>query len=176
VRHYEPRGFGKFWYPGRSGVGRAQMDKARDADARKTRRSIAARRTLLGAAILMAASRAALAAPVTLVCTGGLGPLTLDLNEAAHTVTMNFPAKPVPETTPPTLIPASSTGPMAAKFDSKMITFVSPVGGGGTVYENWTLDRLTGVLMEYRGVNAPYDRATLRNAWSRNCHVGKAKF
>lgn len=156
------------------GIG--QMRKDRAVVAEKARWAIAAGRTLLGVAILMAANQATLAAPVTLVCTGGLGPLTLDLNEAARTVTINFPARPVHETNPPTLIPAVSKGPFAAKFNSKAITFVEPVDSSGTVYENWNLNRLTGILLEYRGVNAPYNRATLRNAWSRTCQVGKAKF
>jgi hypothetical protein len=144
------------------------MDKATDAGK--------AWRTLLGVAILMAASQAALAAPVTLICTPVFNVvITIDLNEAAHTVTINNLASYDSATTPPTVIPASSSGPIAAKFDSKMITFAQHFAKFGT-YENWTLDRRTGELLEYRGVNAPYDRATSRNVFKRTCHVEKTKF
>lgn len=150
------------------------MDKATNTG--KARWVIVAGRTLLGAVILMAASQAALAAPVTLICTPLFNQVTtIDLNEAAHTVTLNNLASYVSVTTPPTVIPASSTGPIAAKFDSKMITFAQHFAKFDE-YENWTLDRRTGVLLEYRGINAPYDRATKRNVFKRTCHVEKAKF
>lgn len=152
------------------------MDKVTNADAGKTRWAIAARPTLLGVAILIATSQAAWAAPVTLICTPLFNVVTtIDLNEAARTVTINNLASYDPATTPPSVIPASSSGPIAAKFDSKMITFVGP-SADPSVHENYTLDRRTGVLLEYRGVNAPYDRATLRNVFKRTCHVEKAKF
>jgi hypothetical protein len=145
------------------------------ASTKKRRWNRSMRRALLGVSILVAASQATLAAQTTLVCNGPWGLFTVDLNEAARTVTLHYPAKPVPETIPPSVIPASTVGPFGAKFNSKSITFISPFGDP-TVHENWTLDRMTGVLLEYRGVNAPYDRASLRNVFSHTCHVGKKQF
>jgi hypothetical protein len=145
------------------------------AVAKRRRWPRSVRRALLGVSILVAASQATLAVQTTLVCSGPWGLFTIDLNEAAGAVTLNYPAKPVPETVPPSVIPASTVGPFAAKFNGKSIPFVSPFGDP-TVHENWTLDRLTGVLLEYRGVNAPYDRATLRNVFSHTCHVGRKQF
>jgi hypothetical protein len=127
---------------------------------------------LLGLSLLATLSTAAFAAP-TLICTGELGTFNVDLDEAASTATINSPARPDPDTVPPSVIPASSAGPFKAAFDAKTVSFDYQVS---TLFLHNTIDRLTGVLLEYRGVNAPYDQAALRATHSYTCHVGKAQF
>ena len=92
-----------------------------DAIADKARWAIVARRALLGAAILIAASQTALAAPTTLVCrrNGSLGPDVFTLIEAQRTVTIAFAAA---QNNDGSVSPARSPGPLSATFTDDSIT------------------------------------------------------
>ena len=163
--------------------GSGQMAKDMGAVAEKARGAIVARRALLGAAILIAASQIALAAPTTLVCHNDSRPgdpdITVDLNDAKGTATINNPAYYMPNgNLSPVFVPASSAGPFAAKFDARTITFDQKIVDGPATYHHHTIDRLTGVLFQYSSVDAPWDRAKPQNRvmYHFTCHVGKAKF
>ncbi len=156
------------------------MHKDRGVVAEKARWAGVARRTLLAAAILVAADRATLAAPATLVCHNNSRAsdpdITVDLNDAKGTVTINNPAYYVPGNV---FVPASSAGPFAAKFDARTITFDQKKDLGGTMrYTHNRMDRLTGVFFQYNSDGAPWDQAKpqYRVMYHFTCHVGKAKF
>src|ERR1700732_5058723 len=100
---------------------------------------------LLGLSLLATLSTAAFAAPKTLICTGGLGDMTVDLDQTAGTATFNYPAKQV-DTIPPSVEPASSAGPFKAAFDAKTVTFDVHYGPpdvlhDNSIFEHFTIDR-----------------------------------
>jgi hypothetical protein len=135
--------------------------------------------TLSGLAMIAAP---AYAAPTTLVCDNGLRPdqvphITVDLNAAERTVTVNYPATSIYYGSLPTETPAHSVGPINAVFDAKTIVFDLRDQEPG-FFKHFTLDRMTGVLLDYNSVGAPFDNASPndRAVWSYNCQVGTPKF
>jgi hypothetical protein len=127
----------------------------------------------------------ALAAPITLICNNGLRDdqqphITIDLDEAKSTTTVNYPATSIDYSSHgipnPVVTPAHSTGPLMAAFNSKTIRFDLHDNSEGSYY---TLDRMTGVLLYYISANGvPFDQASPqdRGIWTYNCEVGNAKF
>lgn len=116
------------------------------------------------------------------MCNNGLRPdqsphITVDIDEGKGAVTVNYPATSIYYGSLPTDTPAHSIGPVAAMFDSKTIVFDLRDQEPG-FYEHFTLDRITGVLLDYNSVHAPFDRAspTDRAVWSYQCEVGTPKF
>lgn len=147
--------------------------------------SQAVRRLLFGMAMLLITSPAAQARPVTLVCNNDtrpdLGQITVDLDEAAATATLNFPARMIPNGRyPPISSPASSVGPLPARFDAKSVTFdqQKAVTDTITVYNHYTVDRVTAVLLSYFSQSAPWDQAAPKDRamYHYTCHIGTAQF
>jgi len=140
-----------------------------------------------GLALLLVAAGPALAEPTTLICTGAdvqrgtTLPINIDLDEPASAVTINYPAHTDASTTPPTPIAATSDGPLDAIFDPKTVVFnMQKPGSGATVmrYSHYTLDRLTGALIQYDSNNAPFDQADPKDKsiYHYSCHLAKAQF
>lgn len=113
-------------------------------------------RFVLGLLALAAASKMALADTTTLVCNNNNGTITIDLDEAQHTVSMGVtPTRPVP-----------------AVFDSKKITFTEvpcSTYTDGQCTWNYTLDRVTGILSMILGNGVRFP-----NLYT--CHPGKVQF
>lgn len=125
------------------------------------------------------------AATTTLICHNDdrpdFGQISVILNEAKGTVTINYPARSVPNGRfPPIDVPASSSGPITAKFSSETIDFSQEKALTGTLtqYSRYTIDRLTGVLLAYQSNNAPWERAAAhdRVMWHYTCHKGEKQF
>lgn len=136
---------------------------------------------MAGVAVL-ALPQAALAAPVVLVCISDAanGQMTVDLDAAASTATITYPAGTVPSR-PPVSFPARSIGPLAARFEPRSVTFdnqSTAYAGAPTIYEHFTVDRLTGNLLDYYSAYAPWDQAgpRTRAMYHYTCHVGTAQF
>jgi hypothetical protein len=137
---------------------------------------------MLTCSTVIALCQPALAIEKTLICDNGLRPdqvphITMDLDEANSTVTVNYPATSIYYDSLLKDTPARSVGPVAAAFDPKSIVFDLRDQEPG-FYKHFTLDRLTGVLLDYNSVDAPYDKApaTDKGVWSYNCQLGTAKF
>jgi hypothetical protein len=125
------------------------------------------------------------AATTTLICHNDdrpdFGQISVILNEAKGTVSINYPARSVPNGRfPPIDVPASSTGPMTAKFGSDSIDFSQQKAETDTLtlYSRYNIDRLTGVLLAYQSTNAPWDKAAPRDRvmWHYSCHKGEKQF
>src|SRR5690349_10948805 len=96
---------------------------------------------LMGLAILVAASQAAMAQTTTLVCQRAApspyvddGTTTVDLNEAQNSVTLHFSAYHLIQ--PATSLPARLVGPEPAVFGADTITFSDPMPGFGSYVLN----------------------------------------
>jgi hypothetical protein len=114
--------------------------------------------------IFVAASTAALADPINLICDthwpNDVGPGGLDLDEAAGSVTVHYASTRIPP------FPESVSKPFPAKFDPNSITFDTSDGEAGVV-KSGTINRLTGIVTWfYNG----------RVAATWNCQVGKKQF
>jgi hypothetical protein len=120
-------------------------------------------------AILTAGSQPALADTKTLICETGLpldmGPTTIDLNEAQHTVTLHLPALRNSS------IPARTAGPLPATFSPDTINFVWKEAEGYLIH-TYVLNRLTAVV-QMTAVNTSGGPG-FSESWT--CHVGKAQF
>ena len=124
---------------------------------------------LLGMALVLTASTAALADPTTLICdengTAGTytydGSIIVDLNEAQHSIVIHYPG--VTGTTPVYHHDGRSVGPLPAIFDANNIAVSLPWGVGITI------NRVTG-----EGVLRTSDGLTMAERW--NCHVGAKQF
>jgi len=144
-----------------------------------TKRNCAGRWLLLGIILAVGASQSAFAAPTSLVCNNESRPgdplITIDLDDAKGTATLNFPAFNLP---PPSRghVPARSVGPLAAKFNPKAITF--SYTDDSTGFHDYRIDRLTGVLLSFFGHGAKFEQADPKNRvmYRWTCQVGKAKF
>ena len=138
-----------------------------DANTEKARWAIAARRALLGAAILIMASQTAFADTTTLICDTGLpldmGPTTIDLNAAQSTVTLHFPALKNSS------IPARTSGPLRATFSRDEIDFSRTEGN---VRHSYIINRLTAIVQD-TAVNLGGGPG-FSESWT--CHVGKKQF
>ena len=126
---------------------------------------------LMALAVLIASSPAARADTTTLICNIGdhnqTSPTTIDLDETNGTATINSPAVQLPNISPPTVLPAHSAGPYAAKFDEKTIIFETH----DEFHKIYTINRLTGIT----AVDGSYPSGGAFHAdWT--CQVGKAKF
>jgi hypothetical protein len=169
------------WCEGAKGLGAGQsgtepMDKDMDTIADKARWTIIARRALLGAAILIAASQTALAAPTTLVCrrNGSLGADVFTLNEAQRTVTIAFAAS---QNNDGSVSPARSPGPLSATFTDNSITISHDhryYGYSSTdtgIIDTYVINRVAATV-ELTNV---YNNGVVGHAeWT--CHVGKKQF
>ena len=121
-------------------------------------------------AMLMATCQPVLAASTTLVCTRpppNDRKITIDLNEAKGTATVNYAAWDS--------MPASSLGPIAATFDSKTVTFDTK---NGTRYDHYTIDRVTLDFTNYGSEGAPFDQAAQQDRviYEYTCSIGKKQF
>jgi hypothetical protein len=124
-----------------------------------------AHRMLLGMAILVMASQAAMAKTTTLICNADAAnlwkadePTTIELNEAQSSVAVHFSA--VTSIVDPIRMPAHASGPRPATFAADTISF-SDQGF------NYTLNRLTGSLSRlFRG--------DVAMRWT--CQPGKKQF
>jgi hypothetical protein len=137
-----------------------------------------ARTALVVLAVLAASPQAARADTKILVCThDGIGTppygptYTVELNEAERTATINFSA-----VTGQWPYPAHSRGPLPAVFDTKSITLDNNNDPG--FFMHFSIDRITGVLLNYTSVGAPWDQAGPQNRviFRFPCEVGRAKF
>jgi hypothetical protein len=126
-----------------------------------------ARGWLFGTALLLVMSTRASADPTTLVCDqngafGGYtntGSITVDLDEAAGSVTVHFPSA----TSSFGQVDAHSFGPLPGKFDANSISFSIPS-------ENITISRVTGNAV----VTVTEGGMTVSQTW--NCQLGKKQF
>jgi hypothetical protein len=134
--------------------GEARMNEGTATTANKGRRLCATTGWLLGVALLLTGSTAALAETTTLICPNPSfpndPPFTIGLDEAQGTVTWSFAGKQY--------VPAYSNT-YSATFDAREIKFVA---GPSAV----TVDRVTG--------NASIINGTL--VMNLTCHVGKPQF
>ena len=119
-------------------------------------------------AVLTAGAQPALAVTKTLVCDRGLpldmGPTTIDLNEAQHTVTLHLPALRNSS------IPARTAGPLTATFSPDTIDFTWHEGD--ELVHTYVLNRLTAVV-QGTAVNTGGGPG-FSESWT--CQVGKAQF
>jgi hypothetical protein len=119
--------------------------------------------------VLVAICQPALADTTTLICSvaGAAGPATIELSEAAGSITVYTPPVPNPGGRPDP-IPGMLMGTYAASFTPNAITFVMLPSDIGTVEVQATLNRLTGILDWYY----PSDRR--HYTWT--CHLGQKQF
>lgn len=152
------------------------MHKDRDAVAEDVRWAGVARRALLGAAILIAASETVLAAPTTLVChrNGSLGPNVFTLNEAQRTVTIAFAAEQNDNgsVTPPRLV-----GPLSAKFTDDSITishdhrYFYGISSNTGIIDTYVINRVAATVELTNFANNQVVGHSVMT-----CHVGKKQF
>jgi hypothetical protein len=122
---------------------------------------------ILVAFAMLATCQSALADTTTLICDSHsraqASPETIDLNEAAGSVTIHHMSLHNPGGNPDP-IPGGTDGPFTAKFTTDTITFSAEEPGHG--HDTYTINRLTGIV----------DWVT--PAWSVEftCQVGKAQF
>lgn len=138
---------------------------------------------LFGVAALAISSQAAIATPTTLVCSNDTRPdfggMTVDLDEAGGTATINYPARTEYRVSPPQTYPAHSVGPFRATFDVKQVVFDQQDQTGSiALYAHYTIDRLTGALFEFSSMYAPFNQAGPRDrvVYQYTCHVGHPQF
>jgi hypothetical protein len=131
-------------------------------------------------AVLLVAGQSVFADPITLLCANITRPdfstLTVDLDEAQGLATVNWPTSSIPNGAyPPIIVAAYSSGPLKAKFDPKSVTFDENRGEG---YIRYTIDRLTGELLQYQSHGAPWDQVGPNNRvlYRHSCRVGKTQF
>lgn len=140
--------------------------------------------TIVLTAVAAPGPQAAKTNAVTLVCKNEnkradlIPQITVDLNEAEGRVTVFYPATSLAYPGKVIETPAITAGPLAATFDSKMIAFDVLDRYNRGFYQRYTLDRLSGVLLDFTSVNGPYDQAPPSDRGIRryNCKVGKTKF
>ncbi len=136
-------------------------------------------------ATLAASAQVTKASTVTLVCNNKikradlLPHITIDLSEGEGRVSVHYPATSIAYPGGAVVnTPAKSLGPFPATFDSKTIAFDVRDGYNEGFYQRYTLDRMSGNLLDYTSVKAPFDEAPPddRVVWHYTCKVGKAKF
>lgn len=151
----------------------------------RARRHQVAWRLALTVIALTAGIDTAYADPTTLICdpTTRLGDpqITVVLDQGAGTATINYPAHSVPNGPYPAItLPAISTGPLPAKFDTASIIFDGNnlTNREGSMFEHYTLDRVTGSLSAYHSDFAPWDQAAPEHKLlvQYSCRVGKTQF
>jgi hypothetical protein len=156
--------------------GSGQMAKDMDAVAEKARGAVVARRTLLGAAILIAAGQTALAAPTTLVChrNGSLGPNVFTLNETRRTVAIAFAAE---QNDDGSVTPPRSAGPLSATFTDNSITishdhrYFYGISSNTGIIDTYVINRVAATVELTNSFN---NQVVGHAVWT--CQVGKKQF
>lgn len=113
-------------------------------------------------ATLTASAQVAKADSITLVCKNKnqrvdlIPRITVDLNEAEGLVTVYYPATSIAYPGKVLETPAVTAGPLAATFDSKAVAFDVGERYNEGFYQRYTLNRLSGELLDFTSVNGPY--------------------
>ena len=130
----------------------------------------ATRRALLGVALVLTASRAAIADPARLICDWDGGdaivqdePTIIELNQAQSSVSVHFSAYTIPALR--SHVAAVSIGPLLALFGNDMVTFRNDgLNRHEMTYGAFSLNRITGAFIQ------------IRSNYRWTCHSGQEHF
>jgi hypothetical protein len=130
-----------------------------------------AREGLIGMTLLTVTGQMTFAKTFTLECSlvgyPNRAPFTVDVNEDSRTVTVHYPA----ENLDGHYLSPSDSGPWPATIGDKKISFHRKPGGGGSLYSDTVIDRVTGRAMMNFHVSDTEEAHT-----ASSCHSAEIKF